>query len=105
MGADVDRRRVDHRAEVAERDLGDPVLRVVGVEGTPAAVSRLHARHPVERAADRRVADPELAQRERDHSRVVDVRVEVVLELERPAAGLELRAPHRPVALDGDLLP
>jgi hypothetical protein len=37
-------------------------------------------------------------QRERDDGRVVDVGVEVVLELEGPAAGRELRPAHRPVA-------
>ena len=43
------------------------------------------------------------AQREHDDGRVVDVRVVVVRELEREAAGLELRAAHGPVALHADL--
>ena len=102
--ADVDGGRVDHGAEVAERDLRDPVLGVVGVERAPAAVPRLHPGDPVERAADGRVPDPQLAEGERDHGRVVDVRVEVVLELEGPAAGRELGPADRPVALDRDLL-
>src|SRR5207237_1529711 len=39
-----------------------------------------------------------------DHGRIVDVRIEVVLELEGPSAGRELGAPDRPVTLDADLL-
>src|SRR5207247_4299199 len=39
---DVLARRVDHVAEVAERELVEPVARVVGVESAPPAVRRLH---------------------------------------------------------------
>src|SRR5262249_17738706 len=54
--------RVDHVAEVAEREHVEPVARVVRVEGAPAAVGRLHPGDPVEAAADGLVPHPELAQ-------------------------------------------
>ena len=44
------------------------------------------------------------AQRHHHLGGVVDVGVVVVVELERPAAGREVRAPHRPVARHADLL-
>ena len=59
---------------------------------------------PVEAARDRVVADAELVERERDDGRVVDVGIEVVLVLERPAARGEAGVADRPVALDRDLL-
>ena len=53
----------------------------------------------------RGVADPELSQRKHDHGGVVDVRIEIVVELERPAARREVRTADRPVTGDGDFLP
>ena len=82
---------------------------VVGVERPPAAVLALHADGPFGAAADRlvnalglRVADP--TERQHDLGGVVDVRVVVVVELERPSARGELRPADRPVALDPYLL-
>src|SRR5919202_650686 len=91
-------------AEVAERDAVEPELVVVDVEGAPAAARGLHADDPVEAALHRLLAAIERPERERDDGGVVDVRVEVVLELEGPAARGEVRPANRPVALDGDLL-
>src|SRR5438445_257009 len=86
MRGHVGARLVRHLAEVAERDLVEPHGLVVDVERAPAAALRLHADDPVEPAALRGRADAELAQRERDDRRVVDVPIEVVLELDSPAA-------------------
>ena len=45
-----------------------------------------------------------MPQRESDHCGVVDVRVEIVLILERPTTRSELGDADRPVALDRDFL-
>ena len=102
--AHVLRWRVDDRTEVAEGELVEPRARVVGVERPPAAVLGLHAGDPGQSALHRILPELELAEREADDRRVVDVRVEVVLELEGPAAGGEAGSPHGPVAGDGHLL-
>ena len=100
MGGDVGRRRVDDLAEVAERQPVGERAGVVDVEGAPAPVLGLHAEVPAHRAAHRglhplRVGVLDPAQREHHLGGVVDVRVVVVVELERPAAGRELRAAAR----------
>src|SRR4051812_5182714 len=97
-------RLVGDLAEVAERQLVEPERLVVGVEGAPAPASRLHPGRPGEPALDGLVAAVAAPQRERDDGGVVDVGIEVVLELEGPAAGREVGPAHRPVALDRDLL-
>src|SRR5215831_6797983 len=101
---DVGGRLVRDLAEVAERELVEPERLVVDVEGTPAAASRLHPRRPGQPALDALVSAVAAAQRERDDDGVVHVGVEVVVELEGPAAGREVRPAHGPVALDRDLL-
>src|SRR5207245_1678537 len=65
---------------------------------------RLHADDPVESPPAGLVADAERAEREHDDGGVVDVRVEVVLELEGPPTGREPRTANRPVAADPHLL-
>ena len=55
VGRHVGARRVDHLAEVAERQLAAERARVVDVERGEAAVLALHAEDPVDRAADRRL--------------------------------------------------
>src|SRR5262249_18826470 len=84
-------------AEVAKRQLVEPVRLVVDVERAPAAAARLHPGGPCETAVDGVLAEAEAPERERDDRRVVDVRVEVVLKLERPAPGWEIRLANRPV--------
>jgi hypothetical protein len=105
VAGDVDARRIDDGAEVYERDLVQPVRVVVLVECAPAAVSRLHSLDPVAGTRDGGPAGPELVEGDRDHRCVVDVRVEVVVVLERPAPGLHAWELHRPVAASPDLLP
>ncbi len=73
---------------------------VVDVERRPAVVPRLHPEHPCDRAVGRPGADPGASQRHHDDGGVVDVGIVVVRELEREAAGGEVRPAHRPVALD-----
>src|ERR671933_545158 len=90
-------------AEVAERDAVEPELVVVDVEGAPAAARGLHADDPVEAALHRLFAAIERPERERDDGGVVDVRVEVVLELEGPAAGRQVGPAYGPIALDRHL--
>src|SRR5262245_37371574 len=97
--------RVDHVSEVAERQLVQPVAGVVDIEGAPAPVRRLHPDEPIEAALNGLRPDSELAQPETDHRGIVDVRVEVVFELEGPPSRLQVGAANRPVALDADLLP
>ena len=104
MGGDVGGRLVGDLAEVAERELVEPERLVVRVEGAPAAAARLHPGRPREAAVDGVAPAVAAAQGERDHCGVVDVGIEIVLELEGPAAGRELGAAHGPVAAHGDLL-
>ncbi len=109
MGGDVGRRRVDDLAEVAERQAVGERAGVVGVEGAPGSVPGLHAEGPAHRPADRRLDAPgvgmgDAAQRQHHLGGVVDVRVVVVLELERPATGAESGSAHLPVPGAVDLL-
>ena len=110
VGGHVGARRVDHLAEVAERQVAHQRAAVVGVERAPAAVglripsSQLHARGRSRRWAAVRLGMVDAYQRQHDLGRVVDVGVVVVCELERPAAGREPRPAHRPVAGVADLL-
>ena len=57
---DVGARRVDHRAEVAERQLVHQLAGVVRVERAPPAVLALHALEPAQAPADRRSVFPGL---------------------------------------------
>src|SRR5207244_5198462 len=74
-------------------------------EGAPAAAARLHPGRPGQPALDCVVAAVAAPEGERHDGCVVDVRIEIVLELEGPAAGGELRPADGPVARNGDLLP
>src|SRR5262245_23249114 len=95
VGGDVRARRIDHLAEVAERELAAETAGVVGVEGGEAAVPALHAERPAQRAPQRglelalALGPVDRAKRQDHLGGVVDVRVVVVLELEREAARLE----------------
>lgn len=109
VGGDVGRGRVDDLAEVAEGQLVRQGAGVVGVEGAPRPVPRLHAEVPGHPAGDGaldpgRVGVLDAAQGEDHLGRVVDVGVGVVVELERPAAGGEAGPAHGPVARADDLL-
>ena len=102
------RRRIEERAVVGEGDVVQVEAVVVGVERGPAPVSVLHAEEPAEPpllGRPRRVAaEPvHLLERHHDHRRVVEVRVEVVAVLERPAPGLHVRPLHLPVTRHEDL--
>ncbi len=109
MRGDVGARRIDHLAEVAERQIANQRPAVVDVERGPAAVRALHPLQPPQPALHRAFGPPARvarhgAQRQQHLGRVVDVRVVDVGELERPAAGLELGYADRPVAALADLL-
>ena len=101
--------RIGDLAEVAERVLLHQAVEVVGVEGAPAVVRGLHPDDPVHTAAHRgahpfTIGMLHAAQRQHHLGGVVDVRVVVVLELERPTARLEVRAPYGPVPRYAHLL-
>src|SRR6266566_6297710 len=104
VGADVCTRLVRDLAEVAERQLVEPVSFVVDVEGAPTAAARLHPGGPRKAALDGASPEAETAQRKCDDGRVVDVRVEVVLELERPAPRSKVGLTDRPVPGNRHLL-
>ena len=100
--------RVDHRTEVAERKFVRELPRVVGVEGSPPAVRGLHAEQPVDASVDRRHQPPAVrdvgpAQSHQHLGRVVDVRIVVVCEFERPPARVDVGPARRPIAADSDL--
>src|SRR6266849_3360683 len=102
------RRWVEQGAVVGERDVIQIEAVVVGVERTPASVGALHPEEPAEPALlgrSRKVGvEPlHLLEGHHDHRRIVEVGVEVVVVLERPAAGLHVRTLHLPVAGDEDL--
>src|SRR5688572_1594540 len=104
MGGHVRRGRVDDGAEIHERQLVEPGSVVVLVEGPPAAVRALQPRQPAAGAGYGRAAGTRLLQSHGDDGRVVDVRVEIVVVLERPAARLDARRPNGPVAARPNLL-
>src|ERR1700757_3001524 len=104
MGAHVRAGLVRDLAEVAERQLVEPERLVVDVEGAPTTAPRLHAGGPGKTALDRVAAEADAAQGEGDDGRVVDVRIEVVLELECPTARRQVGLANRPVPGDGYLL-
>ena len=91
---EVLRGRVEERPVVGERDVVEEEPLLVGVERRPAAVLALHAEEPAEPALDRpgaagrRPGARSGASAISDHRGVVEVRVEGVVVLERPAAGL-----------------
>ena len=103
-------RRVDHRAEVAERQLAGELAGVVGVERAPAAVrgTACRAARPTP-AVDRRLARPgdSRSRRSAEHAprRCRRCRGSCRCRTRtpsRPAA--RSRPAHRPVAADPDLL-
>ena len=107
MRRDVLARRVEHRAEVGERQPVHELSRVVLVEGRPRAVARAHRATPSHRIGDRfrdavRLAG--LEQRQHHDRGVVDVRVDVVVEFECPPAAPVERHLHLPVTAARDLL-
>ena len=100
---------VDHLTEVAERYLVGQPLRVIFIEGAPTAVLGLHRQQPAPSPRQRPlpalfVRQPRARQRHQDLGRVIRIRVEIILELERPAAGLHAPYLHLPVAAAQDLL-
>jgi len=102
------RRGIEQRPVVGEGDVVEIEAIVVGVEGSPTPVRALHAEEPAEPALLGRpcgvaVQPLDLLERHHDHRGVVEVRIEVVAVLERPAARLHVRPLHLPVAGDEDL--
>ncbi len=106
---DVGGGRVDHLAEVAERQPVGEGAGVVGVEGAPRAVLRPHAHRPAGGPPHGRleavgVGVPDPFEGEDDLGGVVHVGVDVVVELEGPAARGQVGPAHGPVAGAQDLL-
>ncbi len=100
----VDRRRIEHRVVIGERDVLEDHLGVVFVEAAPAAVAALHGKLPVDGALRDLVLITlagivHLGQSEQHLRGVVGVGIELVIEFEVPAAGLGSRNLDRPVAL------
>ena len=100
---DVRGRRVDDLAEVAERQLRRPSSRVLSASNAPQPPSRLCMPAPATAASTPPRSRPARGcagapQRQHDLGGVVGVRVVVVLELERPAAGRQPGPAYRPVA-------
>ena len=92
---------------IGEGDRVQEVGGVVLVECAPAAICTLHALDPAGGAGDVLVItgaiDP--VQQHAHHRGVVDIGIEVVAVLERPAARREIGRLGRPVALDIEDLP
>ena len=96
-------RGIEQGAVIGERDVVEVETIVVGVERGPTAVLSLHAEEPAEPTLlgrlRRAVVEPaHFVERHHHHRGVVEVRVEVVAVLERPAARLHVRPLHLPVA-------
>src|SRR2546430_16551760 len=77
-------------------------------ERRPAPVLALHAEEPAEPALLRQshgvpVEAADLLERHQDHGGVVEVRVEAVVVLERPAARPDVGPLHLPATRDEDL--
>ena len=103
---DIRGRRIKQRAVIGERDVVQEVMIVVGIEGAPAAIAALHADDPLPRPFHR-VGMGGVAvavQQHGDNGRVVDIRIVVIVVLERPAARRRIRLDLGPVAAHfGDL--
>ena len=94
---------------IGERDIVEDEPVIVGIEGAPTPIRSLHAEKPGEAPVDR--APPALGldsldpvESHQDHGRVVEVGIEVIVVLKRPAARGHVRALDLPVARHRDLL-
>src|SRR2546426_535337 len=102
------RRGIEQRAVVGERDVVEVEALVVRIERRPASVLPLHAEEPAEAALLREprrigVEPVDLLERHEHHRGVIEVRIEVVVVLERPAARPDVRPFHLPVTRDENL--
>ena len=111
VGRDVSAGRVEHLTEVREWNLSHRPADIVLIERGPAAVAALHPQHPLSTASNclfplMGVFGPDAVQCNEHLSCVVDVRVGVVGELERPSTrcgALDLYLPVAPLGyLGGD---
>src|SRR5665213_3004586 len=103
---DILGRRIEQRAVIGVGDVVQVIIFIVGVEGRPAAVAALHADQPFSRALDGIgvALVTGAVQRHRHHRRIVEIGIMRVEILERPAAGPDIRPPHRPIAREIELL-
>ena len=97
---DISGRRIQQGAVIGERYVIQVVVRVISIEGTPAAALRLHAGDPVAGAPQGLGEFVAVGLQERmSHYRgIIDVRVVGVFELKRPAAPFDMRTADAPIA-------
>ena len=98
------RRRIDHRVVIRKRNRLENLLRVVLVERRPSAVLALHRKHPLHRTLRHFVLIAltrivHRLQRQQHFTRVIDVRLMIIVEEETPAARIHVLHVVRPVAL------
>ena len=110
MGRHILRRVIENLAEIAEGYLGHQPLRVVLIERAPAAVPGLHPQKPAPAPLQGPLLAPAVRQpgpgQADDHlSRVVRIRIEIVLELEGPASRFDALDLDLPISPGQHLLP
>ena len=101
-------RWIDHRVVIRERYLRQDCKIVVAVERPPAAVTVLHAGQPCQGAPRRLVHSRAIRmshalERHQYKRRIVEVWIEIVSELERPPARIDVGILDLPVAGTEDL--
>src|SRR6266481_4289496 len=101
--------RIDHGVVIGERNVAENLFVVVAVEGAPAAIAILHAKQPLNPAADGGfhalgLREFHALQSHEDKGGVVDIGIKIIAEFEDPAAGISVFILDLPVAGAKDLL-
>ena len=104
MGGNIGAGRIQHFPEIGKGQFRQIFAVVILVKGGPTAVFALQGQQPIHAATDGRLparfllrSQPGLGQGNDNLSSVIHIRVQVVVELERPAAGLRLGDAHLPI--------
>ena len=105
MGGNIGAGRIQHFPEIGKGQFRQIFAVVILVKGGPTAVFALQGQQPSHAAANGGLpsrflggGQPGLGQSDNNLGPVIHIRVQVVVELERPAAGLGLGGAHLPIA-------
>src|SRR6185312_1006301 len=101
-------RWIEHGVVIGKRNLAQKLPVVIDIESRPSAVFALHGEQPVDGALLaclllNRVGSASAAQGEKDHSRVVNVGIELIGEFEAPARWFYIGPLYAPIAATPNL--
>src|SRR5437764_3654534 len=105
MGRNVFRGRIQHRPEVGEWQSIDNRSRIVLIKCRPSTIARPHSQNPLYstlHGSPDGCLCPSFEQGQDDNRSVVDIRIDVILEFERPATTRHRATTHLPIATCGD---